>query len=71
MLVDAHLPGMSRIEVFRVVRKHYIKVEVAVVSALNEVDVAAHAMKNRACHYITNEFNYDGFRSLRRNTIQR
>lgn len=67
MLLDVRLPGMSGLEVLRVVRDHYSEVEVIVVSALNDVDVAVQAMKDGAYHYITKEFDYDGLRSLVRN----
>ena len=46
MLLDVRLPGMSGLEVLRVVRDHYSEVEVIVVSALNDVDVAVQAMKD-------------------------
>ena len=71
MLLDVRMPGMNGFEVLRVVRDHYSDVEVIMVSALNEVDVAVQAMKDGAYHYITKEFDYDGLRSLVRNALQR
>ena len=71
MLLDVRMPGMSGLEVLKVVRDHYSEVEVIMVSALNEVEVAVQAMKDGAYHYITKEFDYDGLRSLVRNALQR
>ena len=71
MLLDVRMPGMSGLEVLKVVRDHYGEVEVIMVSALNEVEVAVQAMKDGAYHYITKEFDYDGLRSLVRNALQR
>ena len=71
MLLDVRMPGMSGLEVLKVVRDHYSEVEVIMVSALNEVEVAVQAMKDGAYHYITKEFDYDSLRSLVRNALRR
>ena len=71
MLLDVRMPGMSGLEVLKVVHDHYSEVEVIMVSALNEVEVAVQAIKDGAYHYITKEFDYDGLRSLVRNALQR
>ena len=65
------MPGMSGLDVLKVVCESYSLVEVIMVSAVNEVEVAVQAMKDGAYHYITKEFDYDGLRSLVRNALQR
>ena len=71
MLLDVRMPGMTGLEVLKVVRDRYSDVEVIMVSAVAEVEVAVQAMKDGAYHYITKEFDYDGLRSLVRNALQR
>jgi two-component system nitrogen regulation response regulator NtrX len=71
IFLDVWMPGMSGLDVFKVVRESYNLVEVIMVSAISEVEVAVQAMKNGAYHYITKEFDYDGLRSLVRNALQR
>ncbi len=46
MLLDVRMPGMSGLEVLKVVRDHYSEVEVIMVSAINEVEVAVQAIKD-------------------------
>ena len=71
MLLDVRMPGMSGLDVLKVVRESHSLVEVIMVSAISEVEVAVQAMKDGAYHYITKEFDYDGLRSLVRNALQR
>ena len=71
MLLDVRLPGLNGLKVLKIARENYSLVEVIMVSAVNEVEVAVQAMKDGAYHYITKEFDYDGLRSLVRNALQR
>jgi DNA-binding NtrC family response regulator len=71
MLLDVRLPGISGLEVLKIARENYDLVEVIMVSAVTEIEVAVQAMKHGAYHYITKEFDYDGLRSLVRNALQR
>ena len=71
ILLDVRLPGISGLELLTIVRENYSLVEVIMVSALSEVEVAVTAMKQGAYHYITKEFDYDGLRSLVRNALER
>ena len=71
MLLDVRLPGINGLELLSIVRENYTLVEVIMVSALSEVEVAVTAMKQGAYHYITKEFDYDGLRSLVRNALER
>ena len=45
ILLDVRLPGMSGLELLTIVRENYSLVEVIMVSALSEVEVAVTAMK--------------------------
>ena len=71
VLLDVRLPGISGLELLTIVRENYTLVEVIMVSALSEVEVAVAAMKQGAYHYITKDFDYDGLRSLVRNALER
>ena len=71
VLLDVRLPGISGLELLTIIRETYSLVEVIMVSALSEVEVAVAAMKQGAYHYITKEFDYDGLRSLVRNALER
>ena len=71
MLLDVRLPGINGLEVLKIARENYSLIEVIMVSAVNEVEVAVQAMKHGAYHYITKEFDYDDLRSLVRNALQR
>ncbi len=71
MLLDVRLPGISGLEVLRIVKENYALVELIMISAINEVETAVQAMKHGAYHYITKNFDYDALRSLVRNAAER
>ncbi|MDA1095010.1 MAG: sigma-54 dependent transcriptional regulator [Acidobacteria bacterium] len=71
MLLDVRLPGISGLDLLTIVRENFSLIEVIMVSALTDVEVAVAAMKQGAYHYITKEFDYDGLRSLVRNALER
>lgn len=71
MLLDIRLPGIGGFDVLKIVKDNYTLVEVIMISAINEVEVAVQAMKHGAYHYITKEFDYDALRSLVRNASER
>jgi DNA-binding NtrC family response regulator len=71
MLLDVRMPGISGLELLRIVKENYSLVEVIMISAINEVETAVQAMKHGAYHYITKDFDYDGLRSLVRNASER
>jgi DNA-binding NtrC family response regulator len=71
VLLDVRLPGISGLDLLTIVRENYSLVEVIMVSAVSEVEVAVAAMKQGAYHYITKEFEYDGLRSLVGNALER
>ena len=71
ILLDVRLPGISGLNLLSIVRENYSLIEVIMVSAVSEVEVAVAAMKQGAYHYITKEFDYDGLRSLVGNALER
>ncbi|MGH9160255.1 MAG: sigma-54-dependent transcriptional regulator [Vicinamibacteraceae bacterium] len=71
MLLDVRLPGMSGLDLLRIIREQYSMVEAIVISAISEVETAVQAMKLGAYHYITKEFEYDALRSLMRHASER
>ncbi len=50
MLLDVRLPGISGLDLLSIVRENYSLVDVIMVSALSEVEVAVAAMKQGAYH---------------------
>jgi len=71
MLLDVRLPGMSGLDLLRIVKEQYALIEVIVISAVSEVETAVTAIKNGAYHYVTKDFDYDTLRSLVRNASER
>jgi two-component system, NtrC family, response regulator PilR len=71
ILLDVRLPGISGLDVLRIVKENYSLVECLMISAINEVETAVQAMKHGAYHYITKNFEYDELRSMVRNACER
>ncbi|MBP1606281.1 MAG: zraR 25 [Acidobacteria bacterium] len=71
MLLDVRLPGMSGLDLLRLVKDQFPLIEVIVISAVSEVETAVQAMKHGAYHYITKDFEYDALRSLVGNASER
>jgi DNA-binding NtrC family response regulator len=71
MLLDVKLPGMNGLDLLRLVKEQYPLIEVLMISAVNEVEIAVRAMKFGAYHFITKEFEYDALRSLVRNASEK
>src|SRR4029078_3608258 len=67
MLLDVRLPGINGLDVLKLVKEQYPVVEVVVISAVSEVEIAVQAIKQGAYHFITKDFEYDALRSLVRN----
>jgi two-component system NtrC family response regulator len=70
-LLDVHLPGISGIEVLRILKENYPYTEVIVVSSAKEVEVAIEVMRHGAYHYISKDFDSDGLRALVANASER
>lgn len=71
ILLDVRLPGISGLDVLRIVKENYGLIECLLISAINDVETAVQAMKHGAYHYITKNFEYDELRSLVRNACER
>src|SRR5262245_35025649 len=65
MMLDVRLPGISGFEVLKIVKENYSYVEVIVISALKELEIAVEAMRHGAYHYISKDFDIEGVRTLR------
>jgi DNA-binding NtrC family response regulator len=71
MLLDVRLPGINGLDVLKLVKETYPAVEVVVISAVSEVEIAVQAIKQGAYHFITKDFEYDALRSLVRNASEK
>src|SRR5262245_19587858 len=71
MLLDVNLPGISGLEVLRILKENFPYIEVIVVSAIKELDAAIEAMRHGAYHYISKDFDAEGLRTLVGNASER
>jgi two-component system NtrC family response regulator len=71
MLLDVRLPSIGGLDVLKHVKEQYAQIEVIVISAVSEVEVAVQAIKQGAYHFITKDFDYDALRSLVRNASEK
>jgi DNA-binding NtrC family response regulator len=71
MLLDVRLPGISGFEVLKIAKENYPYVEVIVISAIRELEVAIEAMRYGAYHYISKDFDLEGVRTLVANASER
>ena len=70
-LVDVDLPGISGLELLRIIRENFAFAEVLMISAIREVNVVVQAIKDGAFHYITEDFSPEALRSLVRHACER
>jgi len=71
MLLDIRLPDINGLDVLKRVKERYDDIEVAMITAIKEVDTAVKAMKLGAYDYITKEFDYDEVVNLVRHIIEK
>jgi DNA-binding NtrC family response regulator len=71
MLLDVHLPGIHGVEVLRIVKENYPRIEVIVVSSAKDLDTAIEVMREGAYHYLAKDFDADGLRTLLANASER
>ena len=64
MLLDVQLPGISGLEVLRILKENYPYIEIIVVSAMQDLDAAIEAMRHGAYHYLAKDFDGDTLRTL-------
>ena len=71
MTLGLTLPGISGFEVLKITRENYPHVEVVVVAANRELEVAIEAMRLGAYHYIGKDFDPESIRVLLANASER
>ena len=71
MLLDVRLPNIGGLDVLRITKEQYPRIEAIVISAVSEVETAVQAIKQGAYHFITKDFEYDALRSLVRNASEK
>ncbi len=71
LLVNVCLPGISGLELLRIVRENYPLVENVMVSARGEVELAVQAIKDGAYHFVTLDSGADVLRSVVKNASER
>jgi DNA-binding NtrC family response regulator len=71
VMLDVRLPGISGIEVLKILKENYPYVEVIVASAIKELDTAIEAMRHGAYHYIAKDFDAESLRTLAANASER
>ena len=64
MLLDAGLPGISGLELLRIVKENHPHVEVVVVSALQALDAAVEAIRHGAYHFVPKDTGAEEVRTL-------
>jgi DNA-binding NtrC family response regulator len=71
VFITVSLPGISGLDLLRIVRENYPLVECIMVSDVGEVDVAVQAIKDGAYHFVTVDVAEDSLRSLVKNASER
>jgi DNA-binding NtrC family response regulator len=71
MMLDVGLPGISGLEVLKIIKENYPYVEVIVSSAGQELDIAIEAMRHGAYHYVSKDIDPENIRSLLANASER
>src|SRR5215212_2845030 len=71
MLLDVRLPNIGGLDVLKITKEQYPRIEAIVISAVSEVETAVQAIKQGAYHFITKDFEYDALRSLVRNASEK
>lgn len=72
MLVDVDLPGISGLDVLRIVRENYPLVEVVMMSrAENDLESAVQSIKDGAYHFVTSSIDAESLSSTFRNAAER
>jgi len=70
VFLDVRLPGISGLEVLRIVKENYGLAEVIMISAVSDVETAVQAMKHGAYHYITKDVEDEALLSLVHNASE-
>src|SRR3954447_10272970 len=56
MLLDVRLPNIGGLDVLKITKEQYPRIEAIVISAVSEVETAVQAIKQGAYHFITKDF---------------
>jgi DNA-binding NtrC family response regulator len=71
VFINVSLPGISGLELLRIVRENYPLVENLMVSEVGEVETAVQAIKDGAYHFVTADADRDTLRSLLKHASER
>jgi len=71
VFVNVCLPGISGLELLRIVRENYPLVENLMVSEVGEVETAVQAIKDGAYHFVTADVDQETLRSLLKHASER
>ena len=66
-LVDVRLPGITGLELLRILRENYPLVEVVMISSAADLDSAVQAIKHGAYHYVLKTVDQEDLRTVVRN----
>ena len=70
VLADVHLPGISGLDLLRIIKENYPLLEVVVVSSVTEIEIAVQAMKSGAYHFVTKDVGHDQLRAIIHNASE-
>lgn len=71
VLSDIEMPGGSGTELLRVVRERYPKLDVILITAIVDIDVALRAIRNGASDYLTKPFNLEQVKITVERTLEK
>ena len=71
VIINACLPGISGLDLLRIVRENYPLLESLMASQVGEVEVAVQAIKDGAYHFVTTDVDEDTLLSLLRHASER
>jgi DNA-binding NtrC family response regulator len=67
LIADVSLPGISGFDLLKIAKENYPAIEVIVLSAVQQLDIAIEAMRHGAYHYVAKDVGVEGLRALARN----
>ncbi|MGE5359409.1 MAG: sigma-54-dependent transcriptional regulator [Bacteroidales bacterium] len=70
-LINVSLPGISGLELLRIVRENYPLTECIMLSAVGELETAVQAIKDGAYHFVTFDVGAEALRSVLRTASER
>jgi DNA-binding NtrC family response regulator len=67
LIADVRLPGISGFDLLKIAKENYPAIEVIVLSAVQQLDIAIEAMRHGAYHYVSKDVGVESLRGLARN----